>query len=53
MAEYIEREAAMEQCNRHSDYIAWSILNGIEAIPAADVAPVRHGQWLYVDTDAE
>ena len=46
MIEYIEREAAMEQCNRHSDYIAWSILNGIEAIPAADVAPVRHGQWI-------
>lgn len=46
MDEYIKREEAMEQCNRHSDYTAWSILNGIEAIPAADVAPVRHGVWL-------
>ena len=45
MAEYIEREATMEQYNRHSDYIAWSILNGIEDIPSADVAPVLHGRW--------
>ena len=48
MDEYIKREAAMEQCNRHSDYTAWSILNGIEAIPAADVAPVVHGRWVSV-----
>ena len=48
MAEYIPREAAMEQCNRHSDYTAWSILNGIEAIPAADVEPVRHGRWVQL-----
>lgn len=46
MDEYIEREAAMEQCNRHSDYTAWSILNGIEAIPAADVEPVN--EWISV-----
>lgn len=49
MTEYIEREAAMEQCNRHSDYTAWSILNGIEAIPAADVSQVRHGRWLHTE----
>lgn len=47
MAEYIPREAAMEQCNRHSDYTAWSILNGIEAIPSADVEPVQ--EWISVD----
>jgi len=40
MAEYIEREAAVQQCKRHDDYTAWSIKDGIEAIPAADVVPV-------------
>ena len=25
----------------------------IEDAPAADVAPVRHGRWLCVDTDTE
>ena len=29
------------------------ILDEIEAIQLADVAPVRHGRWLYVDTDTE
>ena len=40
MAEYIEREAAVQQCKRHDDYTAWSIKDGIEAIPAADVEEV-------------
>ena len=45
ISDYISREAAVEQCKRHSDYTAWSIKDGIEAIPAADVEPVRHGKW--------
>lgn len=45
MADYIDREAALAQCKRHYDYTAWSIADGIEAIPASDVAPVRHGRW--------
>lgn len=45
MDDYISREAAVEQCKRHSDYTAWSIKDGIEAIPAADVEPVRQGNW--------
>lgn len=45
MSDYISREAALEQCKRHGDYTAWSIEDGIEAIPAADVEPVRHGNW--------
>lgn len=40
MDDYISREAALEQCKRHSDYTAWSIEGGIEAIPAADAEPV-------------
>lgn len=58
MSDYISRKAALAQCKRHYDYTAWSIADGIEAIPAADVAPVRHvprkvwgideyyGEWL-------
>lgn len=51
MAEYIEREAAVnicsnqyKECLRKSDWcgdtVAWNIGFGIKAIPAADVAPV-------------
>ena len=45
MSDYISREAALAQCKRHDDYTAWSIADGIEAMPAADVEPVRHGKW--------
>ena len=45
MADYINREAALAQCKRHDDYTAWSISEGIEALQAADVEPVRHGRW--------
>nr|DAQ83880.1 MAG TPA: Transcription initiation factor IIE, alpha FINGER, Transcription [Caudoviricetes sp.] len=46
MAEYIEREEALQQCSRFGDYTAWSISDGIGSIQAADVAPVVHGRWL-------
>lgn len=57
MTEYIEREAAMEICEkeyrerlRMADYcgdtVAWNIGAEIKNIPAADVAPVRRGRWL-------
>ena len=45
MAEYIEREAAIEAVK-----YAWAKglepSQYIEIIPAADVAPVRHGRWI-------
>ena len=50
--EFIEREEALsaikqafEKGERPSLYI--------KCIPAADVAEVRHGKWLCVDTDTE
>ena len=50
--EFIEREEALsaikqafEKGERLSLYI--------KCIPAADVAEVRHGRWLCVDTDTE
>lgn len=49
MKEYIEREAVLEIVKRTSgDYVAaWS---KIAHMPAADVAPVRHGWWVRDDS---
>lgn len=46
--EYIEREAVLERLcgddpSRMEDYY----YNAIKDVPAADVAPVVHGEWLY------
>lgn len=57
MAEYIEREAAVKVAEkyglangsalgRHTG-LADCIASEIADIPAADVAPVRHGRWKY------
>ena len=47
MAEYIEREAALEIIN--SLNIASALYAGRKIInlPPADVAPVRHGRWEW------
>ena len=63
MAEYIERESAMllpelpkEYRNYQTDNLDDAYEQGwydalccLEHIPAADVAPVRHGRWLCGD----
>ena len=56
MAEYIELEILLkknfysENCNseenRWNDY---AIKDIIRHIPAADVAPVKHGHWIQID----
>ena len=57
MAEYIEREAIMkfpirkDQCdkehaNEHFIFGIESVLEYVENLPAADVAPVVHGRWI-------
>ena len=54
MAEYIEREAAyedFEKCN--SENPKWTpsrVKTLIARQKAADVAPVRHGRWVKIDT---
>ena len=58
MAEYIEREILLkknfytENCNseenRWNDY---AIKDIIMHIPAADVAPVKHGHWIFGATN--
>lgn len=56
MAEYIEREAALnicqkeyeerlEMCDYCGDTVAWNIGGQIKKLPAADVAEVKHGKW--------
>lgn len=44
MDEYISREAAMEIVKHTSGDYA-SAFAELRKLPAADVAPVRHGQW--------
>ena len=49
MAEYIEREALIKaienDCLELVYYTKEDAIQCVKAIPAADVAPVRHGQW--------
>ena len=54
--EYIEREATYKACEAYFsgvcvyDVSASEVINDfenvIEAVPTADVAPVRHGHWI-------
>lgn len=48
MAEYIERETALREAESR---IMWgasaaAVYESIRDVPAADVAPVRHGRWI-------
>ena len=49
MSDYISREAALadfEQCNRkNSTWTPQRVKTLLMRIPAADVEPVRHGNW--------
>ena len=54
MAEYIARESAIEAIMSDppdAHYQSW-YAEKIKAIPAADVAPVRHGHWIMKKTSA-
>ena len=56
MAEYIEREALYEKAYWHGEHpdvgnpfpdgVDAIDIEDVDAIPAADVAPVRHGRWV-------
>ena len=50
--EFIEREAALSAIKQALEKGEGLSLY-IKRIPAADVAEVRHGRWLCVDTDTE
>ena len=47
--EYIEREALVERLKKEECDCEW--LWTILDIPAADVAPVKHGHWIYGEYD--
>ena len=57
MAEYIDREAAIKAIydsdpngiRRTLGFNVGQIEEALRAIPAADVAPVRHGKWELFD----
>lgn len=62
MAEYIERAAIMEfpirkdhcdkeRANEHFIFGIESVLEYVENLPAADVAPVVHGRWIHLGGD--
>ena len=52
MAEYIEREALLEDIQAAVEnegmgsMVAGALKRYVKRVPAADVAPVRHGRWL-------
>ena len=59
--EYIEREAAIAKCreivacewNHRASPVSWAdayeqFAEDVEALPSADVAPVRHERWEIV-----
>ena len=50
MAEYLEREVALNVINENksSTELAWI---SVSKIPAADVASVVHGRWVYHNFD--
>ena len=44
-------ENAEQQHNSYSTMMMYEIADEIMDAPAADVAPVVHGQWILVDTE--
>lgn len=52
MAEYIEREKALEECDWYAnefcecEYAIMPLKGALENLPAADVRPVVRGKWL-------
>lgn len=63
MAEYIDREALYEKAYWHGEHpdvgnpfpdgVDAIDIEDVDAIPAADVAPVRHGRWVQVIVHVE
>ena len=47
MADYISREALLEKAQNERIRLGYDIVSvrDIESMPAANVAPVRHGRW--------
>ncbi len=52
MAEYIEREALIKHLTFAGAMCGWGLYL-IKDTPAADVAPVRHGEWVWGGFDGK
>lgn len=50
MSDYIEREAVLSHYKKCNFAMVKAVIAYIEDIPAADVAPVRHGTWEITPT---
>ena len=44
----IDADALLEKMQRTSRY--FSVVYDVDAMPTLDVAPVRHGRWIYAKT---
>ena len=57
MAEYVTKEQVIDWYRPYGqtdETIPFeTLVSDLRDMKAADVAPVRHGMWLYVDTDTE
>ena len=66
MAKYIEREALEVELNHRLNFLMGEngeydhytsgfdeAVTRVENFPSADVAPVRHGRWVRVETDTK
>jgi hypothetical protein len=53
MSDYIKREDALEQFDYYDlgEYLTTQIRDMLMDIPSADVAPIRHGHWIYDQCD--
>lgn len=47
MSDYIERADAINLLWLFADESCASVVSDFEELPAADVAPVRHGRWIF------
>lgn len=50
IAEYIDREKALE-CLKIARFYCPCAYDEISGLPAADVAPLRHGRWVGRDIE--
>ena len=51
MAEYVSKSTLYALCEQRG--ITYLHVSDIDNMPAADVAPVVHGEWLCAETDDE
>ena len=47
MSDYIDKSDAINLLWLYADESCASVVSDFENLPAADVAPVRHGRWIF------